>query len=141
MLTNVLKSMLVLALPPALLSAFGLILAAYLRLVRERNGFRYCFVYIQFVRSLAILFLMGYIASNIYGLRILFASFNDIPSGFLYYSMIYFGGLVWLSTGPWRSFTLRHSGIDLGLGGSSDERSDMCARGTITPTELPSRSA
>ena len=93
MLTNVLKSMLVLALPPALLSAFGLILAAYLRLVRERNGFRYSFVYIQFVRSLAILFLMGYIASNIYGLRILFASFNDIPSGFLYYSMIYFGGL------------------------------------------------
>ncbi|OKO97714.1 hypothetical protein PENSUB_9894 [Penicillium subrubescens] len=85
--------MLVLALPTALLSAFGLILAAYLRLVRERNGFRYSFVYIQFVRSLAILFLMGYIASNIYALRILFARLDDIPSGFVYYSMIYFGGL------------------------------------------------
>jgi hypothetical protein len=93
MLTNVLKSMLVLALPPALLSAFGLILTAYLRLVRERNGFRHSFVYIHFFRSLAILILMGYIASNIYGFRILFASFKDIPSGFVYYSMIYFGGL------------------------------------------------
>jgi hypothetical protein len=93
MLTNVLKSMLVLALPPASLSVFGLILAAYLRLLRERNGFRYSFVYIQFIRSLAILFLLGCIASNIYGLRVLFTSFDDTASSFLYYSMIYFGGL------------------------------------------------
>jgi hypothetical protein len=93
MLTNVLKSMLILALLPAWLSVFGLILTAYLRLLRERNGFRYSFVYVQFVRSLAILLLLGYITSNIYGLRILFARFNDTASGFLYYSLIYFGGL------------------------------------------------
>jgi hypothetical protein len=85
--------MLVLALPPALLSVVGLILAAYLPLLREGNGFRYSFIYIQFIRSLAFLLLLGYIATNIYGLWILFASFDDTASGFLYYRMIYFGGL------------------------------------------------
>lgn len=93
MMTNVLKSMLILALPPALLSVFGLILVAYLRLLREAMVSDIPFFYIQFVRSLAILFIWGYIASSIYGYRILFVGFDDTASGFLYYGMMYFGGL------------------------------------------------
>lgn len=93
LMIKVLKSLLILALPSALLSLFGLVLVAYLRFLRQSGGARYSLCCIQFVESLAILFIGSYIASNIYGYPTLFAGLDDQTTRFLYYSMIYFGGI------------------------------------------------
>jgi hypothetical protein len=92
-MTNVLESMVIVALPSALFSIFGVVLVVHPRLLRENSAARLCFGCIQFALSLAVLSIGGYIANSVHGYQTLLADFDGGASHFPYYSMMYDGGI------------------------------------------------
>jgi hypothetical protein len=92
-MTDVFKSMVILALLSALFSTFGAVLVIHPRLLQENSNAHYSFGCFHFILSLAVLSVGGYVANGVHGYQDLFAEFNDKVSRFPYYKMMYYGGI------------------------------------------------
>jgi hypothetical protein len=92
-MTDVFKSMVILALPSALFSTFGGMLLIHPRLLQENSNAHYPVGCFHFILSLAVLSVGGYVANRVHRYQGLFAGFNDKVSRFRYYKMMYYGGI------------------------------------------------
>jgi len=83
--------MVIAALVSALFSIFGFVLVIYLKWLQENCAARFYYGCIQFVVSMIVLLLGGWIASRVHGFQISFEFFarSHIP----YYKIMYYGSV------------------------------------------------
>jgi hypothetical protein len=102
-MTDVFKSMVILALLSALFSTFGGMLLIHPRLLQENSNAHYSVGCFHFILSLAVLSVGGYVANHVHRYQGLFAGFDDKVSRFRYYKMMYYGGIGFAAVGIYPS--------------------------------------
>lgn len=92
-MTTVLDCMVIAAIPSALVSVFGFVLTAHPRLLQDGNATAIYFTCTQFILSVVVLFIGGYVANSIQGYQTLFEGFDVRANHLPYYGMMYYGGI------------------------------------------------
>lgn len=92
-MTQILICIVIEAIPSALMSVFGIVLMVHPRLPQDNKVTATYFACLQFLLSILVLIVGGYVADSIQGYQTLFEKFDVRASHLPYYSMMYYGGI------------------------------------------------